>query len=126
MTTPDAGPAVATISSNITASRTLYADTTYTISGFVQVPAGVTLTIEPGTTILGDYNTVGSSLFILRGGRIMACGTAAAPIVFTSSQPEGQRMPGDWGGLVIVGVLYMAITFIASAVVPTWTATCCG
>ena len=25
------------------------------------------------------------------------------PIVFTSSQPEGQRMPGDWGGLILVG-----------------------
>jgi hypothetical protein len=103
VTTPQEGPRVATISSDITANRTLYADTTYTISGFVHVPTGVTLTIQPGTTILGDYNTLGSSLFVLRGGRIMACGTAAAPIVFTSSRPAGQRMPGDWGGLILVG-----------------------
>jgi hypothetical protein len=103
ITTPDEGPLVATINSNITANRTLYADTTYTISGFIHVPAGVTLTIEPGTTIHGDYDTLGSSLFILRGGRIMACGTADAPIVFTSSRPVGQRMPGDWGGLILVG-----------------------
>ncbi|HSJ31131.1 MAG TPA: fibronectin type III domain-containing protein [Longimicrobiales bacterium] len=103
VTTPADGPAVATISGDFTANRTLYADTTYTLSGFVHVPAGVTLTIEPGTTIHGDYNTLGSALFVLRGGRIMACGTAAAPIVFTSSRPAGQRQPGDWGGLVIVG-----------------------
>jgi hypothetical protein len=103
VTTPDEGPMVATISSDITADRTLYADTTYTLSGFIHVPDGVTLTIEPGTTILGDYDALGSSLFILRGGRIMACGTAAAPIVFTSSQPVGERRPGDWGGLVLVG-----------------------
>jgi hypothetical protein len=103
VTTPSDGPAVATITGDITANRTLYADTTYTISGFVHVPAGVTLTIEPGTTIHGDYATLGSSLFILRGGRIMACGTAAAPIVFTSSRPVGERQPGDWGGLVLVG-----------------------
>jgi hypothetical protein len=103
VTTPPAGPMTATISSDITANRTLYADTTYTLSGFIHVPAGVTLTIQPGTRILGDYNTLGSSLFILRGGRIMACGTAAAPIVFTSSQPAGSRKPGDWGGLVLVG-----------------------
>src|SRR5690606_10601439 len=103
VTTPADGPAAATISGDITANRTLYADTTYTLSGFVHVPAGVTLTIEPGTTIQGDYDTLGSALFILRGGRIMACGTAAAPIVFTSSRPVGQRQPGDWGGLVLVG-----------------------
>jgi hypothetical protein len=103
VTTPASGPAVATITGDVTADRTLYADTTYTISGFVHVPAGVTLTIEPGTTIHGDFETLGSSLFILRGGRIMACGTAAAPIVFTSSRPVGERQPGDWGGLVLVG-----------------------
>ncbi|HEX6309729.1 MAG TPA: fibronectin type III domain-containing protein [Longimicrobiales bacterium] len=103
VTTPPEGPKVATISSDLTSSRTLYADTTYTISGFVHVPAGVTLTIQPGTTILGDHATLGSSLFILRGGRIMACGTADAPIVFTSSRPAGQRQPGDWGGLVLIG-----------------------
>jgi hypothetical protein len=33
----------------------------------------------------------------------MACGTASAPIVFTSSRPAGERQPGDWGGLVLVG-----------------------
>jgi hypothetical protein len=103
VTTPDVGPMVATISSDITANRTLYADTTYTLSGFIHVAAGVTLTIEPGTTIHGDFNTLGSSLFILRGGRIMACGTAAAPIVFTSSRAVGERQPGDWGGLVLIG-----------------------
>ena len=103
VTTPADGPAVATIAGDITADRTLFADTTYTLSGFVHVPAGVTLTIEPGTTILGDYNTLGSSLFILRGGRIMACGTADQPIVFTSSRAAGERQPGDWGGLVLVG-----------------------
>ena len=103
VTTPAPGAATAMIAGDITANRTLYADTTYTLSGFVHVPAGVTLTIEPGTTILGDYETLGSSLFILRGGRIMACGTADAPIVFTSSRSVGQRQPGDWGGLIIVG-----------------------
>jgi hypothetical protein len=103
VTTPDVGPMIATISSDITSNRTLYADTTYTLSGFIHVPAGVTLTIQPGTTILGDYDALGSSLFIMRGGRIMACGTADEPIVFTSSRPVGQRQPGDWGGLVLIG-----------------------
>src|SRR5690606_30183178 len=83
---PPPGDAAAVIDSDITSNRTLYADTVYTLKGFIKVPAGVTLTIQPGTVIQGDYETLGSSLFVLRGGRIMACGTAEAPIVFTSSQ----------------------------------------
>jgi len=93
----------ATINADITASRTLYADTVYTLSGFIKVGNGVTLTIQPGVRIEGDYNTFGSSLFILRGAKIEAVGTAENPIVFTSSQPVGSRQPGDWGGLIIVG-----------------------
>jgi hypothetical protein len=92
-----------TLSGEITADRTLYADTVYTLEGFVIVRAPATLTIEAGTRILGDYETVGSSLFIMRGAKIRALGTAAEPIVFTSERPDGQRQPGDWGGLVIIG-----------------------
>ena len=103
VTTGQEGPRTATISANITSDRTLYADTTYTLQGFIRVANGATLTIQAGTTILGDFDTVGSSLFILRGARIVAEGTASDPIVFTSSRPEGQRQAGDWGGLVIVG-----------------------
>lgn len=88
---------------DITANRTLAAETTYTIKGFVHVANGATLTIPAGTTIKGDFNTLGSALFILRGARIVAQGTALRPIVFTSSQPVGSRAPGDWGGLILVG-----------------------
>jgi hypothetical protein len=44
---------------------------------------------------------VGSALFVLRGAQIVANGTAAAPVVFTSQRSAGNRSPGDWGGLVI-------------------------
>jgi hypothetical protein len=97
------GNATATINQDIAASRTLFADTAYTISGFVHVLNGATLTIQPGTIIKGDYGVLGSSLLIMRGARINAVGTATSPIVFTSSRPVGQRQPGDWGGLIIVG-----------------------
>ena len=98
-----AGARAAVIDADITSNRTLHADTVYTLKGFIHVANGATLTIQAGTRILGDYNTLGSSLFVMRGARIVANGTAAAPIVFTSSRPEGQRQPGDWGGLVVVG-----------------------
>jgi hypothetical protein len=95
------GSCTAQLNADITASRTLFADTVYTLSSFVHVTgAGTVLTIEPGTTIQGTQN---SALFILPGARINANGTATAPIVLTSNQANGSRMPGDWGGLVIVG-----------------------
>jgi hypothetical protein len=97
------GVAVATINATITADRTLRQDTVYTLSGYVQVTNGATVTIEPGTRIIGDPNTLGSSLWILRGAKILALGTADAPIVFTSGKAEGSRAPGDWGGIIIIG-----------------------
>jgi hypothetical protein len=103
VTTNALGAFTRTVTSDITTSTTWDSDTTYVLSGFIHVANGATLTIEAGTTIKGDFNTVGSSLFVLRGAKIMAIGTAQLPIVFTSSQPVGQRKPGDWGGLVIVG-----------------------
>ena len=98
-----AGEAVDTLTGSITSSITLSADTLYILSGYVKVASGATITIEPGTTIVGDTAVLGSSLWILRGAQIDAQGTAEAPIVFTSGKPEGSRAPGDWGGLLIIG-----------------------
>jgi hypothetical protein len=92
-----------TLSGNITSSRTLDRDTTWILSGFVKVTSGNTLTIESGTRIVGDQTKAGSALFILRGASIVANGTAAAPIVFTSQKAAGSRARGDWGGLIIIG-----------------------
>lgn len=97
------GVAAATLTGNITADRTLYADTLYKLSGYVKVQSGATLTIQAGTRIIGDTGVVGSSLWILRGARINAQGTAAAPIVFTSARAPGNRKPGDWGGVILIG-----------------------
>lgn len=88
------------ITGDITANRTLYADTTYTLKAFIHVANGATLTIQPGTIIKGDER---SALFVLRGAKINAVGTAAAPIIMTSSKSVGQRRAGDWGGLIIIG-----------------------
>jgi hypothetical protein len=103
-TTPPAGSAGnVDVTQDITASTTWTADKTYTLKGFIHVANGATLTIQPGTRIMGDFNTLGSSLFVLRGAKINAVGTAANPIVFTSSRAAGQRQPGDWGGLILIG-----------------------
>jgi predicted small lipoprotein YifL len=105
VTTAAPGTVAGVISGNITANRTLYADTVYTLLGFIQVTNGATLTIQPGTRIRGDTSAanVGSSLFITRGAKIDAQGTASNPIVFTSARAAGSRQPGDWGGVIIIG-----------------------
>jgi len=89
------------LSGDIT-TRTLSAANKYILKGQVFVRSGQTLTIEPGTIIFGDKRTRGT-LIIDKGGQIIADGTRERPIVFTSSQEDGVRDRGDWGGLVILG-----------------------
>jgi hypothetical protein len=81
---------------------TLRYPNTYHLKGFVYVVSGVTLTVEPGVIIKGDKASKGT-LIVERGGRIVAQGTKDLPIVFTSSQAPGNRKPGDWGGLILLG-----------------------
>ncbi len=92
------------------ANRTFKKDTVYLLRGMVYIPADFTLTIEPGTVIKGagpeldpEGKGIAGTLIIERRGKIIAKGTAAQPIVFTSGKPVGQRAPGDWGGLVLIG-----------------------
>jgi hypothetical protein len=108
-----------TITSNTTWTR----DNIYVLQGpvFVGVDGGAdaTLTINPGTTIIGDTDPPGgergSYLVITRGSKIIADANASlgdksvppdpdSVIVFTSAKPRGSRGRGDWGGLVINGL----------------------
>lgn len=91
-----------TVSGDITADTKWYANASYFLSGYVYVKNNATLTIEPGTIIKGVSGTKGT-LIIERGSKIMAKGTSANPIVFTSDKPAGQRAAGDWGGVVLCG-----------------------
>ncbi len=91
-----------TLSGNISENLTLLARNRYMLNGFVYVKPGVTLTIEPGTVIMGVLNTK-AALIIERGAKIMAEGTREKPIVFTSAKAPGERSYGDWGGLIVCG-----------------------
>ncbi len=93
---------------NTTVTRTTF------LKGVVFVSPGVTITINPGVTIIGspeagtgldtvNYANNKGSLVIEQGAKIIANGTPTSPIVWTSSKPAGSRHFGDWGGLVLLG-----------------------
>ena len=97
------GAPTVNVSTNITTNTTWTKNNVYLIQGTIFVDSLVTLTIEAGTVVRGDANTVISALVIQRGAKIIANGTPCNPIVFTSSKAIGARTKGDWGGLIIEG-----------------------
>lgn len=90
------------MSGSITSNTTWTNDSNYLMVGMVSVEDGATLTIEAGTVIFGDFNTIGF-LNVQRGGKLIAIGTADAPIILTSDRQPGQMAPGDFGGLLMSG-----------------------
>ncbi|MCZ8070280.1 MAG: IPT/TIG domain-containing protein [Bacteroidota bacterium] len=91
------------LTGTISTNTLLISNLQYLLKGTVYVESGVTLTIQPGTTIFGDKSSFSSMLIIMPGGKIEANGTEQEPIVFTSSAPAGFRNPGEWGGVHILG-----------------------
>lgn len=62
--------------------------------------AGVVLTIRPGVHVRA-FDT--GSLLVTRGSKLMANGTAASPITFSSLGDEDLDGEGEWGGVIIQG-----------------------
>jgi hypothetical protein len=111
---------------------------TYFVSDKLFIPRGSTLTIEPGTTVYFGTSTNGGqtdrllhsigTLIACRGGKLIADGTAAEPIVFTSvrvweaansldnSIDEDSAVgpaptsadSGQWGGIVLLGQAFIS------------------
>lgn len=107
---------VITVASNITSNTTWTKSKEYHLAARVVVTSGATLTIEAGTVIKGEAGSGANAtaLIIARGGKIMANGTAAEPIIFTTvadqittGQIESPNMDatqnGLWGGVLILG-----------------------
>ena len=96
------------VSGTITSSTTWTRNKRYVLNDFVGVASPATLTIEPGTVVYGG--TTRATLFIQRGAKIVADGTARRPIVFTSPQRVGSRARADWGSLVLLGSAPINVT----------------
>lgn len=114
--TVEAEVTTVTVSSNITANTTWETGKTYILGGRITVVDGVTLTIQPGVVVKGQVGsgTNATALLVARGAKLMAEGTAASPIIFTSIADELE--PGMiaspnlsvtdnalWGGVIILG-----------------------
>ena len=101
----------------ITEDTTWTRDRIWAVRGHVFVRAGATLTIEPGTVVLGRGPE--AVIVVERGGRIVARGRPDAPVVMSCDAPTGQRFAGCWGGLVVLGSAPMSRgTGLATGVAP--------
>src|SRR5690606_5265551 len=89
-----------TVRGEISGNETWSSQRTWILDGLVFVTPGSSLTLEPGTRVLGRP---GSALIISRGATLYARGSADKPVVFSSAQPVGARRAGDWGGVVLLG-----------------------
>ena len=104
------------VTKNIDENTTWETGKIYILEGRITVISGKTLTIQPGAIVKGreGSGSNATALLIARGGKLMAEGTAEAPIIFTSV--ADQILPGEiagpnlepslnglWGGLLILG-----------------------
>lgn len=102
----------------IITATTLTKNKLWKLNGASYVKEGQTLTIEAGTTIItgrtktyndpsyGTQNLAGV-LVVAKGGKLIANGTATAPIVFTSPSAggcgTGCSNAGAFGGIILLG-----------------------
>ena len=101
------GPTMAQLSGDILTVRTLSADTTYTIMGFLEIQPGARLVIPAGTILLSDPATKGTIVGLRcsgdqPSGQLVVQGTAAQPVVFRPSG-AGARVRGTGGGIILHG-----------------------
>jgi hypothetical protein len=97
---------------DLTATNTiLTCDKTYILDNKIYVPAGKTLTIQPGTVIKGAPTgnpAAANAILVNRDGKIFASGTESCPIIFTAQADPldgtyALTNKGQWGGIVILG-----------------------
>ncbi len=122
-TCPNACPGtVVEVNGNVTSDTTWSADFIYQLNGRIAVESGATLTIEAGTLIKGSagQGTNASALLVARGATLNANGTAAAPIIMTSTADNidiGETVSpnltandrGLWGGLIVLGAAPISV-----------------
>ncbi|HLO37530.1 MAG TPA: hypothetical protein VK173_03510, partial [Lacibacter sp.] len=74
----------------------------YVLKGYVYINNRARLTLAAGSVIVSDTIQKGA-LIIEQNSRLIADGTSSEPIIFTSGKKPGERKPGDWGGIILLG-----------------------
>ncbi len=117
---------VVTVSAGPTLSGTLLADETWSggpivLEGDVVVPAGVTLTIDPGTTVYARYltdSTYGgldpSRIEIIVQGVLASNGMPGNEVVWDSSRVTSGAQKGDWYGIRYLDTTTDALSIVRS------------
>ncbi len=85
---------------------TVWPCNSYVLNGITAIGSGATLTIAAGSTIYGNSQDTANPAVVVakRDGRLVAVGTKEHPIVFTSVNPPGSRIPGDGlAGIALLG-----------------------
>ena len=111
---------IITVEGELTADATWSSENTYYLNNQLFVKDGVTLTIEAGTEIRGRYDANYSAdnpapcLVVEQGGKVMAEGTADAPITFRSELESDDANYGNgrglWGGIIVNGYAPISTT----------------
>jgi hypothetical protein len=100
---PGPGKQVLVLTGEITGDVNLTPANDYVLKGRVFVKNG-NLKIAAGTLITvapAEQGQEKGALIITRGSKLIAEGTAADPVVFTSAATN--KAPGDWTGIIILG-----------------------
>jgi RHS repeat-associated protein len=99
-------------SGTLTANTHWTAANVYALDGNLIIPAGITLTIDPGTVVKA---LPGTEIIVQSGGTLSALGDASNPVIFTTfddssvggntdfNQGISVPSPGDWSGIVVLG-----------------------
>ncbi len=91
------------VSADVTANTT-WDKPLYVLKQKIYVTNNAVLTIAPGTKVVGDAAASDkAALITTRGAKLIARGTKDKPIIFTSSNPDGSRVSGDWAGVALIG-----------------------
>lgn len=91
---------VVELDGEIDADTTWTCENLYILTDLTYVVGDSVLTIQAGTVVQGDEK---AALVVTRGSQLVTEGTETDPVVMTSSLDVGDRAPGDWGGIVLLG-----------------------